>query len=474
MTKHLLPFLWLGLFFTACHSSPAPNAPSKDLVLATGIPIGEMQPYSSREGIGSNLVDLLYRPLFRLTPEGAILPDLAKTVSWDDANQALRVELQSPAAEDVRRSVEKAKSLVGGGFYEALIHLEKVEVVSPREVLFKLQKFDRAFLSVVEHLPIVLFSQSPQTSGEFEIESATPEQVTLIRKQEAPGKMKKLRVQVISSPRRAIREMVAGNVDVLLLASRGDFEVLKDNPELKFGEMRTNIVYTVLENRNGKPSAAFADWATLSRLIDREALVASLSQEGVVPAIDPDPLSKEGIPSQGSPPPQGLTTKQRRVLSLLGEQPRDLLIARVLKRRLEEIGMELELRALDSRSFGEEVIFKKNFDLVLFPINIKDPIVTNFLAFHTAKGPNSLNYSGYSNPALDALLEAARYSRGDAEAKQSYRQAMQALREDPPGLFLFWLKMPIVYRQSCSGFKFSSNEFFSSLKDVRCEPSAAN
>lgn len=471
--RNLIFFLILTLLFQSCKQSKPRLIESKDLVLATGIPIGDLEPYSSREGIGSNLVDLLYRPLFRLTSQGQIIPDFARKVVWDEGANTLKVILNTPKADDVKKSIEKAKSLIGGGFYEALVNLETIEILSPHELNFKLKSFDRAFLSIVEHLPIILFSESVKTSGEFEIEAVKEDEVSLVRKMKSDQSVNKVVVKVISSPRRAMRELVAGNVDVVILASRGDYEILKDNPEIKFGEMLTNIVYLVLENRNQRPRIEYINWAQVSRLIDRNSIIHALGKESMAPADAPDPLYKKGIEESGGKLEVRSLPKER-VLSLLGEQSRDVMIGRVLKRRLQEIGLELSLLPHDSKSFGREVIFNKNFDLVLLPINIKDPIITNFLAFHTPKGPNSLNYSGYSNEEVDKLLEEARYFQNEEFARQSYLKAIKAIREDPPGLFLFWLKIPIVYRQSCTGFKFSSNEFFSSLKDVRCEPSAAN
>ncbi|MDL1872020.1 ABC transporter substrate-binding protein [Deltaproteobacteria bacterium PRO3] len=471
--RNLIFFLILAFLFQSCKQSKPRLFESKDLVLATGIPIGDLEPYSSREGIGSNLVDLLYRPLFRLTSQGQIIPDLAREVVWNERSNTLKVVLKAPKADDVKKSIEKAKSLIGGGFYEALVNLEMIEIISPHELNFKLKKFDRAFLSIVEHLPIILFSEDIKTSGEFEIETVKDEEVSLVRKVKSVRTVNKVIVKVISSPRRAMRELVAGNVDVVILASRGDYEILKDNPEIKFGEVLTNIVYLILENRNHRPKAEYINWAHVSRLIDRKSIISSLGKESVAPADAPDPLYKNEVDENGINLEVGDLSKKR-MLSLLGEQSRDVLIGRVLKRRFQEIGIELGLLPHDSKSFGREVIFNKNFDLVLLPINIKDPIVTNFLAFHTPNGPNSLNYSGYSNEKVDKLLEEARYSQDEELARESYQKAMKAIRDDPPGLFLFWLKIPIVYRQSCTGFKFSSNEFFSSLKDVRCEPSAVN
>lgn len=471
--RNLIFFLILTFLVQSCKQSEPRLIESKDLVLATGIPIGDLEPYSSREGIGSNLVDLLYRPLFRLTSQGQIIPDFAREVVWDESANTLTVILNTPKADDVKKSIEKAKSLIGGGFYEALVNLETIEVLSPHELNFKLKSFDRAFLSIVEHLPIILFSEAVKTSGEFEIEAVKEDEVSLVRKMKSDQSVNKVVVKVISSPRRAMRELVAGNVDVVILASRGDYEILKDNPEIKFGEMLTNIVYLVLENRNNRPKSEHINWAQVSRLIDRNSIIHALGKESMAPADAPDPLYKNGIEESGGNLEVRSLPKER-VLSLLGEQSRDVMIGRVLKRRLQEIGLELSLLPHDSKSFGREVIFNKNFDLVLLPINIKDPIITNFLAFHTPKGPNSLNYSGYSNEEVDKLLEEARYFQNEELARQSYLKAIKAIREDPPGLFLFWLKIPIVYRQSCTGFKFSSNEFFSSLKDVRCEPSAVN
>ena len=100
--------------------------------------------------------------------------------------------------------------------------------------------------------------------------------------------------------------------------------------------------------------------------------------------------------------------------------------------------------------------------------------MASYLIFHTPEGPNSLNVSGYSNPGFDAAIQKARFERDLAKSKQYFGEALRALMQDPPGLFLGWATTPLVYRKECSGFQSSMAEFFESLKDVQCAASVPN
>ncbi len=63
-----------------------------------------------------------------------------------------------------------------------------------------------------------------------------------------------------------------------------------------------------------------------------------------------------------------------------------------------------------------------------------DPDGNTYSWFHTGGG---LNYSQYSNPQVDALLEAARASSDQATRAQDYIQAQKLLVNDAPYVFLY-------------------------------------
>lgn len=473
----LLAILALG---PGCRSrSPNPDShSSSDLTLATVVPIGDVKPFSSRQGIGANLVELLYRPLFRFSKGGVIEPDLVRSFEWKDDGKILRVVLDEGQVGNVQYTLDYVRKLPIPEFAEGFKNLKSIEKVSGTEIVFHLEKFDRIFPFLLSQVPI-LSANTNETTGDFAIESQQEDQVVLRRKVLSSGGVNRIIVKQISSPRRVIREFVAGNVDLSFLTDEAADEILSDIKDLGFGELESSFLYFVLVNRR-KPDLDAMNWADIGSAINRGDMIEQLGMKGLeeatVPVKPGSPWATQDAAVLQEKGRAAIAAGGTRPLSLtfLNTQSTESRIALLMKRHLEEMGIAISLNQLAPQDFGKQILGAKDFDLVLLPYAMKDALSSNYLVFHSAQGEGGSNLTRYSNKEVDSRLEEARYAYDDATAKRAFSQAMEAMRKDPPGIFLFWLKSPILYRKSCSGFKFNSNEFFSSLKDVRCEPSAVN
>lgn len=472
--------LALVFFVSGCGGSGRQLLPSKDLVIATAIPIGGVEPFSSRMGIGANLIDLLYRRAYKFGADGRVIPDIARDVEWQDNGKQLVLRLPQGRAKDLAFTVNQVKARSGGDFFEAFKGLDKIEVVNDNEIRFYLKRFDRAFFAMLGQLPI-LRESSPELGDDFVVERQGPEEIILRRNLTSSTQVNRIIIKVIASSRRAIRELVAGNVDLLFLVNEGDYKVLSELPEINVQKLHTRMVYGVMDNRDhGRLSPFF--WSQISSAIHRDEFVKHLGEIQVEPAyhsVPADsswwhqsfdepidmPLQMAGVVPAAMGP---------RKLTFLGNLYYERRAARILKRQFESVGVPLELENLPPQDFELKVLKKRDFDLIMMPLNMKDPLMIHYLVFHTTESDHSLNLTHYGNSSVDAYLEKARYAQDDGESRHAFAQAIQFLKQDPPGLFLFWLKTPIVHRKACSGFSLNSSEFFSSLKDVRCEPSAAN
>jgi len=474
---------FLCFLLLACARRQAAQVPSKSLVVASGIPIGDVTPLATRSGIGANILELLYSPLFKVEGSEKIIPSLAAKIRWEnDEKTLLHVELNEPLAGDVKDTVDRAKKMVGGDLAEGLKNLDSVSVISDHEVVFQLKKFDRAFLILLAQIPIVASSRKNPETGDFYLFSKTEDSVIIRRKVASSDKVNEIKFLSIPSTKRAVRELVAGNVDIIFFPRPSEYQVLDNLPEIKVDTMNTRLLYQLLENRDKSVRPTPIDWSLVRHTMDPKLFSSEIGQGPSafpeVPVPDGDPwlvdASKKTDPSPAKAREASGGETQKRNLCFLGEQARDRQVARILKRYLDSLGYSVALVDLNPVDFAKSIFQSKDFDLVLLPFNIKDTLVSDYLVFHSPEGPLSLNFSRYSNAEVDRYLDEARYSRDDAQAKGAFASAMNELRSDPPGLFLFWLKTPVLYRQGCTGFILQSTDFFPSLKDVRCEPSAAN
>lgn len=464
-------------FATACRppQDGSSSRASSDLTLATVVPIGEVKPFSSRQGVGANLVELLYRPLFRFSKGGVIEPELVQSFEWKDGGKDLRITLEAGQVDNVQYTLDYVRKLPIPEFKEGLKNLKSIERVSDTELVFHLEEFDRIFPFLLSQIPI-LSKTSGETTGDFKIESQKEEEVVLSRKVPSSSGVNRIIVKQISSPRRVIREFVAGNVDLSFLTDEAAAEVLSDIKDLGFGELESSFLYFVLVNRR-RDDLDKLRWADIGANLDRADMIKQLEMKGLVEASVPvKPGSLWSSVNFPVPTKNAIAVGNLRTLSLsfLNTQSTESRIALLLKRHLEEMGIPISLNHLNPQEFGQRILQSKDFDLVLLPYAMKDALSSIYLVFHSAEEEGSVNLTGYSNKQVDRRLEEARNAYDDVAARQAFSSAMEEMMKDPPGIFLFWLKTPILYRKSCSGFKFNTNDFFSSLKDVRCEPSAVN
>lgn len=127
-------------------------------------------------------------------------------------------------------------------------------------------------------------------------------------------------------------------------------------------------------------------------------------------------------------------------------------IAEALKEQLQRVGIELEVRSYEWATFFSDVR-NGNFHLYsLAWVGIQDPDIL-YQIFHSASvPPRGDNRGGYSNPAIDRLLERGRTTMDRAERRAIYREAQSILADDLPYLPLWWWKNVIVKKPGLRGF----------------------
>ena len=120
-------------------------------------------------------------------------------------------------------------------------------------------------------------------------------------------------------------------------------------------------------------------------------------------------------------------------------------IAEIIQASLRELGVTVEIRILEWAAFLKEHIKKRQFDAIVLGWGTgADP--DQYVVWHSSQmGPDDLNHISYSNPEVDALLEAGRSSCHQAERVRFYHRLHQALADDQPVIFLYWRDaLPVV------------------------------
>src|SRR5262249_30085414 len=95
----------------------------------------------------------------------------------------------------------------------------------------------------------------------------------------------------------------------------------------------------------------------------------------------------------------------------------------------------------------------KNFEMISYQWSGRpDPDGNTYQFFHTATG-TSLNWSGISNPQIDALLDKTREVSGQAERKKLYSELVKILQDELPMVFIIHPIDPNVISPKWLGYE---------------------
>jgi peptide/nickel transport system substrate-binding protein len=118
----------------------------------------------------------------------------------------------------------------------------------------------------------------------------------------------------------------------------------------------------------------------------------------------------------------------------------------IIQSRLKDLGIKVEIRTVEWAAFIKEFVDKGRFDAVILSWNIlQDPDL--FDVWHSSKAePGGLNFVGFKNAELDALLERGRRMLDQEKRKPLYDRIQEILHEEQPYCFLYVpMALPMVH-----------------------------
>jgi peptide/nickel transport system substrate-binding protein len=125
--------------------------------------------------------------------------------------------------------------------------------------------------------------------------------------------------------------------------------------------------------------------------------------------------------------------------------------AEVMQAQLAEAGITMKIRLVDSStliSSGNA----KNFEMISYQWSGRpDPDGNVYQFFKTSPG-TSLNWSGLSNPQLDALLDKTREVSNQAERKKLYSEVIKILHDEVPMVFIVHPIEPKAFSPKVQGY----------------------
>jgi peptide/nickel transport system substrate-binding protein len=108
----------------------------------------------------------------------------------------------------------------------------------------------------------------------------------------------------------------------------------------------------------------------------------------------------------------------------------------LIQRRLKDVGIDVQIRAIEWASFISRFIKTSDFDVVVLGWGLGlDPDQYNI--WHSSQqAPGQFNFIGYNNPTIDKLLEQGRLELDPDKRMKIYHEFARVLLEDSPIVYL--------------------------------------
>jgi len=113
-------------------------------------------------------------------------------------------------------------------------------------------------------------------------------------------------------------------------------------------------------------------------------------------------------------------------------------VATVVQEQWSKVGVKVDIQVIAWAAFLDQFVNKKNFQAVILGWTIPlDPDIS--AVWHSdAARPGGLNFTSYSNPEVDRLIEEGRREFNPEVRKDIYQEAHKLIAEDVPYTFLFF------------------------------------
>jgi peptide/nickel transport system substrate-binding protein len=135
---------------------------------------------------------------------------------------------------------------------------------------------------------------------------------------------------------------------------------------------------------------------------------------------------------------------------LAPNQPDSLQVAEVIQSMAAEAGFDIHIVAMEMTAAGQ-VEQRGDYQTYLSGWSGRvDADGNTFQFLHSDQGNN---FTGYSNPAVDSLLEQGRATTDTGERRVLYQQVWEVLRRDLPITFLYSPRNIVAMTAKLSGFR---------------------
>jgi peptide/nickel transport system substrate-binding protein len=471
---------------------PVAQASAQTLRIALPQDLDILDPTLATTFVGRIVFAGLCDKLLDIDEKLQIVPRLASSYEWaDDKTLVLHlrpgVQFQDGEPLDaaaVKFTLDRYLTLPGSFRRAEISAIDHVDVVDAATVRIVLKTPSGAFLSqLTDRAGMILppkaveaagkdFSQHPVCSGPFSFtERVAQDHVTLTK---FPGywdakdiHFDKVVYQILVDSTTRLANLQAGAIDISQSIAPTDTAAVKADKKLRLLVYESLGYFGITNNLANGPQAdnPYGKNALVRQAfdaaLDRQALVQVVYNGMYEPSVEAIPSTSPFYDPNVKVPPRDLDRakallKQAGVtlpvkLTLLAFNNPDVLqAAEVIQSMANEAGFDVKIQAME---FASSLQASQNgqYQAYLIGWSGRVDIDGNTYAFLHSGQTN--NASGYSNPAVDQLLDQGRGMVDPAKRRAVYDQMWPTLRQDLPITYLWTLGNIVGMSSKVSGFR---------------------
>ena len=377
--------------------------------------------------------------------------------------------------------------------------IEGVEALDANTVQFTLNEPYAPFLSnlayptglivsptaVMEH--DAEFGRNPSGTGPFQFaEWRSNERVVLTRNDnywDGAAGTEAVIFRPITDANTRVAEMLAGGIDVMVEVPPVAISQFQSDAYTLHEQAGPHVWFLILNAKEG-PFADKRVRQAANYAINKGALVNDVLEGTATIAAGPTPPAFAWAYNEELEPYPYDPDRARALLAEAGAEGASLTfyvteggsgmldpipMGTAIQADLAAVGFDVEIETYEWNTFLGNVNpgLEGKADMAEMAWMTNDPDTLPFLALRTDAWPDAggFNSGYYSNPEVDALLEAARVETDQAERARLYREMQVIVQEDAPWVFVANWKQNAVTSDAVESFQLEPS-FFLLLKDV--------
>jgi peptide/nickel transport system substrate-binding protein len=454
----------------------ANDPPRKGGTLRVGfyIEAATMDPHLSGSKIDRQVYHNIYEPLVTLDTRLGIRPGLAESWSQPDP-RTLVIKLRRGVkfhdgtafdAEVARFNFERMKTEPKSVRKGEVANIDTVEVVDSHTIKVNLKRPDAALLATLTDRagmmvsPKVVQERGAELgrnargagTGPFEFVEWVRDSHLVIKRNDAYWNrqggpyLDRIRYRPIPDDVVKLQSLQSGEIDVMDYVQPRDVAAVKADKNLVVVDVPSLADFAYQLNLTRPPFNTKALRQAVAYALDLEQIVKGVWLNVGVPANGPIPPTSWAYDRSIAPIKRDLARAKAKLAE--GGQPSGFTFtlttnnipiniqeAEVMQAQLAEAGISAKVKLVDSATLIADGN-NKNFDMVSFQWSGRpDPDGNTYQFLRTTPG-TSFNWSGISNPQIDALLDRTREISGQAERRKLYAELTRLLQDELPMIFI--------------------------------------